>query len=99
MPVLQELSDPSKNERPVKIVDGWNAWFYSDLQNLKKIWPGTYSHTVPKSKNITWQNRSPNFFDMWCSKCNRTLWKNNLDPAQPSHPFWQKSADWLNWPC
>ena len=19
--------------------------------------------------------------------------------AQPSHPFWQKSANWLNWPC
>ena len=19
--------------------------------------------------------------------------------SRPSHPFWQKSADWLNWPC
>ena len=41
VPVLQELYDhTSKNERPVNIVDGWNAWFYSDLQNLKKFWPG-----------------------------------------------------------
>ena len=23
-------------------------------------------------------------------------WSNR---AWPSHPFWQKSADWLNWPC
>ena len=37
VPVLQELYDQSS---PQKIVDGWNAWFYDDLQNLKKVWPG-----------------------------------------------------------
>ena len=40
VPVLQELYDHSELERPSKIVDGWNAWFYDDLQNLKKNWPG-----------------------------------------------------------
>ena len=28
------------NDKPVKTVDGWNAWFYDDLQRLKDVWPG-----------------------------------------------------------
>ena len=34
VPVLQELHHDSK-EKPVKTVDGWNAWFYSDLDKLR----------------------------------------------------------------
>ena len=40
VPVLQELYDHGDPERPNKVVDGWNAWFYDDLHNLKKMWPG-----------------------------------------------------------
>ena len=39
IPVLQELFDHSV-KKPVKIVDGWDAWFYADLQNLQHAWPG-----------------------------------------------------------
>ena len=38
IPVLQELTND--NDKPVKTVDGWNAWFYDDLQRLKDVWPG-----------------------------------------------------------
>ena len=38
VPVLQELHDPK--EKLVKIVDGWNAWFFSNLQELPRAWPG-----------------------------------------------------------
>ena len=41
IPVLQELQHPrSGKDKPVKIVDGWNAWFYDDLLRLKDVWPG-----------------------------------------------------------
>ncbi|CAH1242765.1 ZCCHC11 [Branchiostoma lanceolatum] len=37
IPVLQELHDGQP--KPEKMVDGWNAWFYDDLQSLPKKWP------------------------------------------------------------
>ena len=39
IPVLQELHG-TDTIKPVKTVDGWNAWFYDDLQRLKDVWPG-----------------------------------------------------------
>ena len=39
IPVLQELHTNDK-DKPVKIVDGWNAWFYDDLHRLKDVWTG-----------------------------------------------------------
>lgn len=35
IPVLQELHE---DEKPVTMVDGWNAWFYDDFDNLKNTW-------------------------------------------------------------
>ncbi|KAG8194119.1 hypothetical protein JTE90_003057 [Oedothorax gibbosus] len=35
IPVLQELHD---DEKPVKLIDSWNVWFYRDIDNLKKVW-------------------------------------------------------------
>lgn len=35
IPVLQELHN---GKQPVLMVDEWNAWFYSDLKNLPKVW-------------------------------------------------------------
>ncbi|CAE1261920.1 TUT [Acanthosepion pharaonis] len=35
IPVLQELHE---GEKPVTMVDGWNAWFYDDFDNLKNTW-------------------------------------------------------------
>ncbi len=43
VPVLQELYDDNvlaSGQRPVKTVDGWNAWFFNDLGNLASVWPG-----------------------------------------------------------
>ncbi|XP_078574912.1 terminal uridylyltransferase 7-like isoform X2 [Branchiostoma floridae x Branchiostoma japonicum] len=37
IPVLQELHDGQP--KPEKMVDGWNAWFYDDLQSLPQKWP------------------------------------------------------------
>ncbi|XP_076309141.1 terminal uridylyltransferase 7-like [Tachypleus tridentatus] len=37
IPVLQELHEPG--EKPELIIDGWNAWFYDDIENLPRIWP------------------------------------------------------------
>ena len=37
-PNLQELYEG--DTKPVKTVDGWNAWFYSDMEKLKEVWPG-----------------------------------------------------------
>uniref|UniRef100_A0A0P4WEV4 CCHC-type domain-containing protein n=1 Tax=Scylla olivacea TaxID=85551 RepID=A0A0P4WEV4_SCYOL len=37
IPVLQELYDHTK-PAPQLIIDGWNAWFYDDLDGLKKEW-------------------------------------------------------------
>ncbi len=38
MPV-QELYPPT-SEKPETIVDGWNAWFFSDERRLSAAWPG-----------------------------------------------------------
>jgi len=38
IPVLQELYDGE--ESPVNEVDGWNAWFFSDLEKLTQRWSG-----------------------------------------------------------
>jgi len=35
LPVLQELDNGDKKKE--HIVDGWNSWFYDDIQNLKKV--------------------------------------------------------------
>ncbi|KAK4314793.1 hypothetical protein Pmani_013939 [Petrolisthes manimaculis] len=37
IPVLQELYDHSQ-PAPRLMIDGWNAWFYDDLPNLKSVW-------------------------------------------------------------
>ncbi|XP_013779979.1 terminal uridylyltransferase 4-like [Limulus polyphemus] len=37
IPVLQELHEPG--EKPELIIDGWNAWFYDNIENLPRIWP------------------------------------------------------------
>ena len=26
--------------KPKNIVDGWNAWFFDDMQRLMEVWPG-----------------------------------------------------------
>ena len=36
---LQELYDP-RGEKPVHMVDGWNAWYFKDAVNLPRVWPG-----------------------------------------------------------
>ena len=28
------------HRKPIKMIDGWNAWFYDDLKNLRQVWPG-----------------------------------------------------------
>jgi hypothetical protein len=28
----------SGDTKPVNTVDGWNAWFYSNLENLRQVW-------------------------------------------------------------
>ena len=38
VPVLQELHDGP--DKPVNTIDGWNAWFFSDLEKLFTVWPG-----------------------------------------------------------
>ena len=35
-PNLYEEDD----RKPNKMIDGWNAWFYDDLKNLRQVWPG-----------------------------------------------------------
>lgn len=43
VPVLQEMFfTPTK---PVRLVDGWNTWFFDDLENLDMIWPFRNSNT------------------------------------------------------
>ena len=77
---------------------------YSSISNSMtfSFKPG---HTVRKSRNITEQNRSPIFFYvvlkmLWnimekeLTSCMGVLLRADL-----THPFWQKSADWLNWLC
>ncbi|KAL1469106.1 hypothetical protein MTO96_004833 [Rhipicephalus appendiculatus] len=39
LPVLQELY-PEGEPKPQVVVDGWNAWFYDDIDNLKTVWRG-----------------------------------------------------------
>ena len=48
IPVLQEMCDSGEN--PVHIVDGWNAWFYSDLKALPKKWPGLGKNSMSVSE-------------------------------------------------
>lgn len=43
----QELYDG--DSKPVYVVDGWNAWFNSDIKNLPKVWPGLGKNKVWKS--------------------------------------------------
>lgn len=39
VPVLQELHPPG--QRPAaRLVDGWDAWFFDDLNRLHQMWPG-----------------------------------------------------------
>ena len=38
VPVLQELHDGP--DKPVNTIDGWNAWFFSDLEKIFSVWPG-----------------------------------------------------------
>ncbi len=28
------------DNKPQNIIDGWDAWYFSDLANLSKVWPG-----------------------------------------------------------
>ncbi|KAK3090095.1 hypothetical protein FSP39_009133 [Pinctada imbricata] len=37
IPVLQEIH-PVK-EKPERIIDGWNTWYYDDAQSLPSVWP------------------------------------------------------------
>jgi terminal uridylyltransferase len=39
LPVLQELH-PVGTEKPENLVDGWNAWFYSDRRRVVSEWAG-----------------------------------------------------------
>merc|ERR1712025_1472666 len=39
LPVLQEMY-PADGEKPENMVDGWNAWFYSDRRKVVSEWPG-----------------------------------------------------------
>jgi len=39
LPVLQELH-PVGTEKPENLVDGWNAWFYSDRRRVVSDWAG-----------------------------------------------------------
>jgi len=39
LPVLQEMY-PAGGEKPENVVDGWNAWFYSDRRKVVNEWPG-----------------------------------------------------------
>jgi len=39
LPVLQEMY-PSDSEKPENIVDGWNAWFFSDRRKVVNEWAG-----------------------------------------------------------
>jgi len=38
VPVLQEMHPPE--EKPVNMVDGWNAWFFSDRRKVMSEWSG-----------------------------------------------------------
>ena len=40
-PNLQELYEG--DTKPVKTVDMWNAWFYSDMEKLKEFNPKLYN--------------------------------------------------------
>lgn len=44
VPVLQELYDTNAG-KPKRIVEGWNTWFYHDIQSVKKVWPGFGKNT------------------------------------------------------
>ena len=81
-----------------KNLEGWipYPWFF---------WRVIYKHTVRKSRNITGQNKSPIFWYVVEHYRKRIEilhghafvgWPNR---AQPSHPFLQKLADWLNCLC
>ncbi|KAL3194915.1 hypothetical protein MRX96_045827 [Rhipicephalus microplus] len=37
IPVLQELY-PEGEQKPELIVEGWNAWFYDDIDRLQSVW-------------------------------------------------------------
>lgn len=37
IPVLQELY-PEKDRKPEVMVEGWNAWFFDDLEHLQSVW-------------------------------------------------------------
>jgi len=39
LPVLQEMY-PTDSEKPENIVDGWNAWFFSDRRKVVNEWAG-----------------------------------------------------------
>ncbi|XP_063962269.1 terminal uridylyltransferase 7-like isoform X1 [Lytechinus pictus] len=43
LPVLQELYSGEK--QPVHEVDGWNAWFFDNLNQLQRVWKGSYKNT------------------------------------------------------
>ena len=32
--------------KPVNTVDGWNAWFFSNMENLRQIWNGRNQKSV-----------------------------------------------------
>ncbi|XP_056018011.1 terminal uridylyltransferase 7-like isoform X5 [Ostrea edulis] len=36
LPVLQELH--SESEKPENVVEGWNAWYFDDIEALPKLW-------------------------------------------------------------
>jgi hypothetical protein len=35
------------------VIDGWNAWFYSDLKSVPKVWPGFKKNKVGPSSNTS----------------------------------------------
>jgi terminal uridylyltransferase len=46
--VLQELYEGA--EKPENLVDGWNAWFFSDLQRLPQVWSGLGKNQMSPSE-------------------------------------------------
>ena len=37
LPCLQKVGN-EKDKKEIVTIDGWNCWFYKDIDNLNKIW-------------------------------------------------------------
>uniref|UniRef100_A0A6A7FM67 Terminal uridylyltransferase 4-like isoform X1 n=1 Tax=Hirondellea gigas TaxID=1518452 RepID=A0A6A7FM67_9CRUS len=86
VPVLQKLYN--KDNPPTEVqVEGWNAWFYSDLKNMYKAWPGYRKNK--KSVGELW-------IEMFCYYTEKFNFDDNVVTIRQEEPLLRLEKLWNN---